>query len=86
MYREELQDEMYNRRQKSFQKLSTIVHPKYAEEFMEILSYAWHENHHAAEKIADLLDFGPIEFVAVHEDIKEFENLYLRELEYAQNF
>lgn len=88
LYRDMIENEMYNRKQKIIKKLSTIVHPKYANPFASILHTAFVECDVMAKLIADELDLGTIDFVALSEDIEEFEVLFIKEkeLEYAGNF
>jgi hypothetical protein len=86
IYDYEVEKEMHNYKKNALRKLSVIVHPNYAESFGKILHYAVYENVSDAQKIADDLNLGPIDFMALVENRKEFEELLIKDLQYAQNF
>jgi transaldolase len=77
-----INQEMQCRRHEVLKKISKIVHSSYAEEFAKVLHYSWQEGLPEAEKIAEDLDFYPIDFVAIAQNEKEFKDLFIKETEY----
>jgi hypothetical protein len=74
--------EMHKRREDALKRLKQIVHDSYLEEFAKVLHYSWQEGLPEAEKIAEELNFYPIDFVALALDKEEFRDLLLKENEY----
>lgn len=84
----EINTEMHNRRLEAINRLSKIVHPRYVDQFAKILYYSWQENLAEAETIADAVDFYPIDFCAIAENVNEFKDLLLieRESSYMEGY
>jgi len=80
-YYEYIKEEMYKRRDQVLTKLSSIVHPAYVDDFAKMLHLSWLEDLHEAHTIAESFDLDPIDFVAIAKDMKEFEELLMKEKE-----
>lgn len=82
-----IEKEMQRCREETLRKISNLIeHPKYVENFALCLAYSWFDSEEYAKKIADDLDLGKLEFLAIQEEIKPFKECYVKELEYTVNF
>lgn len=92
MYYEDMDEfidsEMHKVRDQTISRLSSIiVHPAISiKAVLLTISYGYFESYGHAETLAQQLNLGKIEFLAVAEDFDAFKEEYLREMELAQNF
>jgi hypothetical protein len=68
-------DEMYNMRHDAMERIDTIIHPEYAEEFIKMLCKGYNYNEEHAENIAKKLSLTPAHIYALMGDEKEFTKL-----------
>lgn len=80
-----VEKEMQRTKERALRKLSKLVHPTINREFCDILIFAWMESQESAEKIANLLDLGKMDFLAIQEDVDGFREEFLENQE-ALNF
>jgi hypothetical protein len=81
LYEDILEKEMHTYKQEALRKVSTVVAHQHAEKFAKILHYSWQEGLPEAENLTHLLDLAPIDFIAIIEDLTEFEKLLIQERE-----
>lgn len=72
-YYHEVEKRMYQYQQDCLVALTDIVHPKYINKFARVLSYAFEQQDMDAQSIADDLKLDELNFLAVLERDKDFE-------------
>ena len=68
-----LSNEMHFFKSEALVRLNKVVHPQYAEEFAQILSFGHFEDMPEAKKIAETCNLENLHFLAIAELDKEFE-------------
>lgn len=81
-----IEKEMHIRKAQALKDLSSVVHSKNPESFANILAYSWFDSLPDAEKIAEELNLGKLDFLAIQGDLDVFKEEYLINHQEAQNF
>jgi hypothetical protein len=83
-----MEREMHKVRDSVLEKLSSIfVHGTYLNQDIALtLAYGYFDSHQPSINIADTMNFGKFEFLAIMEDLDAFKEEYLKNYEEAQNF
>jgi len=82
---EMIEKEMQRTRDQAVTSLSRVVHFETLN-FTRILSYSWFDSQPEAVKLADQLNLGKLDFLAVNDDFESFKEEFLRNHEKAENF
>lgn len=82
--REFIENEMHTQKEQVLQSLSQVVAHSYIQMFSKVLLYGWSEGCPEAEKIANHLNLSKLDFLALSENLQEYEEEYLRDQEGAQ--
>lgn len=69
-----LENRMYQSKQDCLEALASIVHPKYIERFANVLAYAFDQDDADAFSIANDLKLDHLNFLAVLDLSKQFED------------
>lgn len=88
MMNEMIESEMRKVKNKALIKISSLfAHSKILiKEFSFTLAYGYFDSYEPAENIANQLDLGKLDFLAIQEDFEAFKEEYLKNYEEAQNF
>lgn len=80
--------EMHKVEEKTLARLSPyFAHPSMSvKDFMLTIAYGYFESFESAITLAEQLDLGKVEFLAVMEEFEAFKEAYIKEFESAQNF
>lgn len=79
-----VEKEMHNVKGQALRKLSSIA-AHFNSEVATILAYSWFDCLPDAEKIAEQLDLNKMDLLAIQEDLEEFKEEFLKDLENVQN-
>lgn len=66
-------EKMHDYKSQALDKLRSIVHPDYLEDFAKLLSYAEFDESPHAKSLADKLNLNKLHFLAIDECKNEFE-------------
>ena len=86
---EMIESEMHKIKEKTLDKLSAlfVAHsPVSIKSFALTIAYGYWESHEHAEIVAEQLNLGKLEFLAIAEDFDAFQEEFLKNYEEAQNF
>lgn len=72
-----IEKEMHRHKDVALRSLSNAVHSNDVESFAKILSYAFFDSVHDAEKIAKKYNLAKLDFLAINEDLEGFKKEYL---------
>lgn len=81
-----IEREMHRCKEDGLRKLSILIAHSHVEEVAACLAYSYFDSQEYAQKIANDLDLGKMEFLAIQEEFEAFKRCYLRNLEYSLSF
>lgn len=80
-----IENEMQRTKDQALKNLSKIVHFE-IETFLRVFAFSFFEQNDDAQKLADKLNLGKLDFLAALDDYDGFKEEYYRDLELAQIF
>lgn len=76
-----LELEMLAYREEALKKLQKVIAPAFVEEFAKILQYSWQDGLKEAEILSEELNLYPLDFSALDQNVKAFEDLLFKDKE-----
>lgn len=73
---EHIEKEMHNTRDLALRKVSSVI-AHFTSDIALMLAYSWFDSLPSAERIANELDLGKLDFLAIQQDFEGFKEEYL---------